>query len=87
MKTLMIAVILGALGYYVFIYNPTEVEVDTDIRETINQEEKTRDELGIENKTYQGAFTETYDKLKNSIDSAKDSVAKIEERNNKAFEE
>jgi len=87
MKTLMIGVILGALGYYIFLYNPTENQMDTEVRKGVKQEQDVRDELDIEEKTYEGAFTETYDNIKNTINSAKDSVSKIEERNNKVFQE
>jgi len=77
--------ILGGLGYYIFIYepaDPTELTKETQISE----EQKLRDEYGVEEKTYQGALVETYNKAKDTINSAKESVSLIEKKSRETSE-
>lgn len=81
MKALFIAIILGAVGYYVFIYEPDVTpSIQPEQNQEISERQKILEEEGIENKSYQGALTDTYDSIKTTIQSAKDSVAKVEER-------
>ena len=80
MKVLLLAIILGALGYYIFIYdshNHTQSQFE-NTSQTENQ--KIREEMGIEEKTYKGATTETYHKYKSAVQDAKDVVSRVESR-------
>ena len=79
MKYLLIAILFGGLGFYVFIYEPSNVK-DEKIQEK-TELQKTSEELGIEESTsYKGAITETYNKYKKGIKDAKSAALNIESR-------
>lgn len=79
MKALIIAMVLGAVGYFVFIYEPTEPKIPSE-QEAQTQSEIDQQELNDESTSYQGAITETYNRYKTGINDAKSAVQKIEER-------
>ncbi len=83
MKELVIAIVIGAVGYYVFFYEPTDTVTEqerTKIEQQQQYEQGILDEVDVERKTYGGALTDTYDSIKSTIESAKDSVKKIEDK-------
>lgn len=80
MKALLLAIILGALGYYIFIYDSSEHTQSQFKNTTQTENQKIREEMGIEEKTYQGAMMETYQKYKSAVQGAKDAVSLTESR-------
>ncbi len=88
MRTLVIAIALGAIAYFIFIYEPKgQIVPNQEIMQSEKQklDAELEEEYGIGAKTYTGTIIETYDKYKNAILNAKDAVFKIEERNQQEY--
>lgn len=76
MKKLFIAIILGALGYYMFIYDShIPMQKGKDIQKT--EDQKLLDEYGIKNKSYTEAISETYNNSKKEINDFKNKAMSI----------
>ncbi|MCD5390065.1 MAG: hypothetical protein LR005_01645 [Candidatus Pacebacteria bacterium] len=82
MKALVIAIILGGLGYYMFVFDSSSLEKkQKNVQNTQKIEgQKILEEMGVENKSYDGAITETYNTYKKGINDAKSAVRDIENR-------
>lgn len=80
MKALLIAIILGGLGYYMFIYDENSFDNTSPTLIEKTEDQKLRDEFGIEGKSYQGVITDTYNKYKKGINDAKNVVNAVEKR-------
>jgi formylmethanofuran:tetrahydromethanopterin formyltransferase len=80
MKYFIIAIVFGILGYFIFFY---EAEPKKDGRRMNNIEmenQKIKDELGIENTSYQGAMMQVYDSINSTIQGAHDAADSIENK-------
>lgn len=76
MKTLVIALVLGILGYFIFIYKPNDENSQIrDVEQTENQ--KMMEEMGVEETSYRGIITDTFNNYKSAV---KDVVTATEKR-------
>lgn len=76
MKTLVIALVLGILGYFIFIHKPNDENSQIrDVEQTENQ--KLMEEIGVEETSYQGIITDTFNNYKSAV---KDAVTATEKR-------
>ncbi len=78
MKYLIIAIIFGGLAYYLFVYDSSSQQSSQIRNEMTDEEQALREELGVEDTSYQGAITKTYESMKNAVQDAKDVVSATE---------
>ena len=78
MKYLLIAIIFGALAYFVFFSE--EPKEHKNINQGKTEEEMLKDEFGIKSTSYQGAIIQTYHKYKNAVQGAKNAVKQMEHK-------